>query len=109
MSNPIAYSRFGASRQTVPRLAHVSTGRTSSFWCEVADTQWSKTMRNHVVAAGLVSGQGAPRTWGFYSDPAAFQVVVSSLRDNTSAAFAISSTSSTRTKLSARLSRAASN
>jgi hypothetical protein len=109
MSNLIAYSRCGASRETTPRLAHAYAGRTSPFWCDVTETPWSKTMRNHIVAAGLVSGQGVPRTWRFYSDPAAFQVVVSSLRDNTSAAFAISSTSSTRTKLSARLSRAASN
>jgi hypothetical protein len=63
----VSYSHFGAAHLRTPRPIRAPGGRPSPFWCDVSDTPWSKTMRNHVVAATLVSGPGVPRTWRFYS------------------------------------------
>jgi hypothetical protein len=42
-----------------------ANGRASSFWCDAADTRWSKAMRNQIVVATLVSWPGVRRTRRF--------------------------------------------
>jgi hypothetical protein len=66
MLHSISRSYFGASHQPTPRSIRAPGGRTYPFWCDVMDTPWSRTMRNHIVAAALVSGPGVPRTWRFH-------------------------------------------
>jgi hypothetical protein len=67
MSHSIGYSHFGASHRPKLRPIPSSAGRTCPFWCDVMDTPWSKAMRDHIVAAGLVCGPGVRRAWRFYS------------------------------------------
>jgi hypothetical protein len=67
MSHSIGYSHFRASHRITLRSIRAPACRPCPFWCDVVDTPWSRTMRDHVVAATLVSGPGVPRTWRFYS------------------------------------------
>jgi hypothetical protein len=67
MSHSISYSHFGASRRAALHAIRAPSARPYPFWCDVIDTPWLKTMRNHIVSATLVSGPGVPRTWRFYS------------------------------------------
>jgi hypothetical protein len=67
MPHSIGYSYFGVSHRTTPRPIRAPAGWPCPFWCDVIDTPWSKTMRDQIVAATLVSGPGVPRTWRFYS------------------------------------------
>jgi hypothetical protein len=67
MSHSIAHLHFGVSHRTTRRPISTPAGGLCPFWCDVIDTPWSKTMRDHAVSATLVSGPGVPRTWRFYS------------------------------------------
>jgi hypothetical protein len=67
MAQSIRHSHIGASHWSTVRLIRTPVDRPCPFWCDVVDTPWSKTLRNHNVAAALVSGPGVPRTWRFCS------------------------------------------
>jgi hypothetical protein len=67
MSHSIGYSSLGASHQPTLRPIRTQGDQPGPFWCAAIDTRWSKTMKNQVVAAALVSGPGVRRTWRFYS------------------------------------------
>ena len=67
MSHSVGHSYFGASHQPALRPIRTQGDRPGPFWCAVADTRWSRTMKNHTVVAALVCGPGVPRMWRFYS------------------------------------------
>ena len=67
MSHPVRYSYFGASHLLTRRPIRPPGSPPRPFWCEVTDTPWTKTMKNQIVAATLVSGPGVARTWRFCS------------------------------------------
>jgi hypothetical protein len=64
MSHSISYSAHRISPPLRPIRA--PRGPPCPFWCDVTGTPWSRTMRNHIVAASLLSGPGVPRTWRFH-------------------------------------------
>jgi hypothetical protein len=67
MSESVSRSHLGASHWSTLRPNRAPAHRPCPFWCDVADTPWSKTLRNHNVDAALVSGPGVRRTWRFSS------------------------------------------
>jgi hypothetical protein len=67
MSLSISYPHTGASHRPTLRQNRATGGPARPFWCDVMETPWSKTMRNHIVSATLASGPGVPRMWRFYS------------------------------------------